>query len=102
MKNSPDLARVPVLLIYSDLEPYDESRAQRVRADGRIKKPFGQDELLAMVHRFLPEAAEAAPPPPPPKPVVAAPEPSGRSPICASPGRSLRRSRRPAVRSTRP
>jgi CheY-like chemotaxis protein len=76
VKNSPDLARVPVLLIYSDLEPYDEARAQRVRADGRIKKPFGQDELLAMVHRFLPEAEEAAPAPPPPKPVAAAPEPS--------------------------
>jgi hypothetical protein len=66
---------VPVLLIYSDLEPYDEARAQRVRADGRIKKPFGQDELLAMLHRFLPEAEEAAPPPLPP-PAVSRPEPS--------------------------
>jgi len=76
VKNSPDLARVPVLLIYSDLEPYDEGRAQRVRADGRIRKPFGQDELLAIVHRFLPEAKEAPPPSPPPQPVVAVPEPS--------------------------
>ena len=64
VKSSPDLARVPVLLIFSDLEPFDEARAQRSRADGRIKKPFGQDELVATVHRFLAEVEEAAPPPP--------------------------------------
>ncbi len=68
VKNSPELARVPVLLAFSELEPYDEARAQRVRADGRIRKPFGQDELLAVVQRFLPETEEAAPPPPPPPP----------------------------------
>jgi CheY-like chemotaxis protein len=64
VKSSPDLARVPVLLIFSDLEPFDEGRAQRVRADGRVKKPFGQDELVATVNRFLLEVEEAPPPPP--------------------------------------
>jgi CheY-like chemotaxis protein len=64
VKSSPDLARVPVLLIFSDLEPFDEARAQRVRADGRIKKPFGQEELVAAVSRFMREAEAAAPPPP--------------------------------------
>jgi CheY-like chemotaxis protein len=75
VKNSPDLSRIPVLLSYSDQTPYDESRAQRAKADGRIKKPFGQDELLSTVKRFLlPE--EAAPPPPPVRaPAVAAPAP---------------------------
>jgi CheY-like chemotaxis protein len=76
VKSSPDLARVPVLLIFSDLEPYDEARAQRVRADGRIKKPFGQDELVNTVNRFLPEAAEAAPAPPVPAAFAAPPEPA--------------------------
>ncbi|MFB3923900.1 MAG: PleD family two-component system response regulator [Terriglobia bacterium] len=64
VKNSPDLVKVPVLLIFSDQEPFDEGRAQRARADGRIKKPFAQDDLVAAVTRYLlPE--EVAPPPPP-------------------------------------
>lgn len=76
VKNSPDLTRVPVLLSYSDQAPYDESRAQRVRADGRIKKPFGQDELLGAVNRFLPREDAAAPPPPVRAPIAVAPEPA--------------------------
>lgn len=62
IKNSPELSKIPVLLTYSDQTPYDEALAQRARADGRIKKPFGQDELLSTVKRFLPKE-EAAPPP---------------------------------------
>ncbi|MBI4165715.1 MAG: response regulator [Acidobacteria bacterium] len=73
VKNSPELAKIPVLLSYSDQTPYDESRAQRARADGRIKKPFGQDELLSTVNRFIPK--EEAPPPPP----------TVRAPIAAGP-----------------
>ena len=76
VKSSPDLARVPVLLIFSDLEPFDEGRAQRSRADGRIKKPFGQDELVATVKRFLPEGEAAAPPPPVPAAHAAPAEPA--------------------------
>ncbi len=76
VKNSPDLTRVPVLLSYSDQAPYDESRAQRVRADGRIKKPFGQDELLGAVNRFLPQEEAAAAPSPVRAPIAVAPEPS--------------------------
>ncbi len=74
VKNAPDLAHVPVLLIFSDMEPYDEARARQVHADGRIKKPFGQDELVAVVKRFVTAAEEA--PPPPPQPVVVAPPPA--------------------------
>jgi len=69
VKNTPDLAHVPVLLIFSDLEPYDESRAQRVGANGRIKKPFGQDELVTAVNRFVAKI-EAPPPLPPPVPAA--------------------------------
>ncbi len=70
VKNSPELAQVPVLLIVSDLEPFDEARAQRARANGRIKKPFGQEELVAVVNRFI-APVEAAPPPPAPAPIAA-------------------------------
>lgn len=76
VKSSPDLARVPVLLIFSDLEPFDEGRAQRSRADGRIKKPFGEDELVATINRFLPEEEAAPPPPPAPAVQAAPPEPA--------------------------
>lgn len=69
VKNSPELAQIPVLLIFSDLEPCDEARARRAGADGRIKKPFGQEELVAVVNKFIAQA-EALPPPPPPKPVI--------------------------------
>lgn len=74
VKNSPELSKIPVLLSYSDQTPFDEGRAQRARADGRIKKPFGQDELLNVVNRFLPPEAAAPPPPPPPPPVQEAAE----------------------------
>lgn len=69
VKNSPDLVHVPVLLIYSDQEPFDEGRAQRARADGRVKKPFAPEDLVAAVARYLlPEEAAAPPRPPQPPP----------------------------------
>lgn len=52
VKTSPGLRHVPVLLVGSDLEPYDEQRGARVRADGIIKKPFSPHDLIAMVRRF--------------------------------------------------
>lgn len=76
IKNSPDLAHVPVLLIISDMEPYDEERAARVRADGTIKKPFVQEELVSVVTRLLAQAEAAAPKPQPPPPVMAPPLPA--------------------------
>ena len=75
VKNSPDLAHVPVLLIISDMEPYDEERAARVRADGTIKKPFTQEELVSAVTKMLAQAEAAAPKPQPPAPVMAPPPP---------------------------
>ena len=67
VKRSPDLVHIPVLLIFSDQEPFDEGRAQRARADGRVKKPFAPEELVAAVTRYLlPEEVAAPPPPPPP------------------------------------
>lgn len=73
VKNSPDLRHIPVLLIFSDQEPFDEGRAQRVRADGHVKKPFAPDDLVAAATRYLlPEEALPPPPPlpPPPEPSV--------------------------------
>ena len=63
VKNSPELSHVPVLLIFSDLEPYDEQRAARVHADGTIKKPFVQEELVAAVTHLIARAEAALPQP---------------------------------------
>jgi CheY-like chemotaxis protein len=52
VKTSADLLHVPVLLVGSDLEPYDEQRGQQVRADGIIKKPFTAQDLIDMVAKF--------------------------------------------------
>ena len=52
VKNSGEFAHVPVLLVASDMEPYDEARGARVRADGIIKKPFDAHELAAAVTKL--------------------------------------------------
>ena len=52
VKTSADFRHVPVLLVSSDLEPYDEQRGTQVGADGIIKKPFTPHDLIAMVAKF--------------------------------------------------
>jgi CheY-like chemotaxis protein len=76
VKNSAELAHVPVVLIFSEIEPYDETRGRRAGANGTIQKrsavdPFDQEELVSTVNRFLAQSEAAAPqaaPPPPPLP----------------------------------
>ena len=60
VKTSADLLHVPVLLVGSDLEPYDEKRGQQVRADGIIKKPFTAQDLIDMVAKFTGPGEAAA------------------------------------------
>ncbi|MGA2074227.1 MAG: response regulator [Terriglobia bacterium] len=63
VKTSAGLRHVPVLLVGSDLEPYDEQRGARVQADGIIKKPFAPHDLISVVRRFTtPAQAPASPP----------------------------------------
>ena len=62
VKTSAGLANVPVLLVGSDLEPYDEQRGARVRADGIIKKPFTPHDLIATVRRLTGTAEAPASP----------------------------------------
>ncbi|MGD0458423.1 MAG: response regulator [Terriglobia bacterium] len=63
VKTSADLHHVPVLLVASDLEPYDELRGAQVGADGIIKKPFAPHDLIAMVAKFAALGEASAPPP---------------------------------------
>ena len=95
VKNSPELSLVPVVLVFSDQDPYDDQRGARARADGTIKKspgdrdPFDHDELVEMVSRFIAQAEaaapKAAPPPPPPEPEPAPLEPMDEAPGFGSP-----------------
>ena len=61
VKSSKEHCHVPVLLVASDLEPYDAERGARVRADGKIKKPFEPQELISVVARFAAQAEALSP-----------------------------------------
>ena len=105
VKKDSALAHIPVILLVGAFDPLDEQEAQRVGADGVLKKPFvPPDPLISMVKSALtragvvlgaaePAAAQTSTPPPPmpsaankpapsvlpriapPPPPVAAPEP---------------------------
>ena len=85
VKQDAALSHIPVILLVGAFDPLDEQEAQRVGADGVLKKPFvPPDPLISMVKSALtragvvlgaPEPTAAAPPPPPPLPRVAPPPP---------------------------
>lgn len=52
VKKSPELRHTAVLLVASDMEPYDHVRGAEVGADGIIKKPFDPHELASTVAKF--------------------------------------------------
>jgi CheY-like chemotaxis protein len=78
VKDDPTLSHIPVILLVGAFDPLDEQEAQRVGADGVLKKPFvPPDPLISMVKSALIRAGvplgppsatqEKAPPPPPPR-----------------------------------
>ena len=93
VKTSAGLRHVPVLLVGSDLEPYDEQRGARVRADGIIKKPFSPHDLVAVVRRLTTPAQAPA------FPSVAeeAPAAASLTPFQEAPGESHAASQRTAL-----
>jgi CheY-like chemotaxis protein len=57
VKDDPAFAHVPVILLVGAFDPLDEQEAQRVGADGVLKKPFvPPDPLIAMVKSALARA----------------------------------------------
>ncbi len=72
VKQDPQFAETPVILLVGAFDPLDEKEAQRVGANGVLKKPFVPPEpLITMVSSLLkiePPVEEA-----PPAPVEAAP-----------------------------
>jgi CheY-like chemotaxis protein len=57
VKEDPKLAHIPVILLVGAFDPLDEQEAQRVGADGVLKKPFvPPDPLISMVKSALARA----------------------------------------------
>jgi len=60
VKSDPKLAHIPVILLVGAFDPLDEQEAQRVGADGVLKKPFvPPDPLISMVKSALARAGVA-------------------------------------------
>ena len=78
VKQDSALSHIPVILLVGAFDPLDEQEAQRVGADGVLKKPFvPPDPLISMVKSALTRAGvviggaeTVAPPPPPPVPAA--------------------------------
>jgi CheY-like chemotaxis protein len=88
VKGRPDLSHIPVLLLAGAFEPVDDARAQQVKCDGVLVKPFEPQQVVSRVRElvdgarersaaasvsvFAPEMPEA-PPASQPEPAVAEP-----------------------------
>ena len=60
VKDDSSLAHIPVILLVGAFDPLDEQEAQRVGADGVLKKPFvPPDPLISMVKSALQRASAA-------------------------------------------
>ena len=80
IKNTPEYAHIPVLLLTGAFEPVDEARAKAVRCDGVLAKPFEPQLLITKVKELLEgevgeqtvrlTRAAVLPPAPAPAPVV--------------------------------
>lgn len=49
IKSDASTSGIPVILLASAFDPFDEGRAANAQADGHIKKPFDTQSLLALV-----------------------------------------------------
>ena len=89
VKGRPDLSHIPVILLAGAFEPVDEARAQQVKSDGVLVKPFEPQQVIARVRELIDAAAQlkTAPRTEPAVPAVAAVEPrfTSPSPPTASP-----------------
>ena len=58
VKHDPKYSNIPVLLLAGAFDPFDEREAQRVQADGILKKPFvPPDPLINAVKTLLEKSA---------------------------------------------
>ena len=85
VKTDAALSHIPVILLVGAFDPLDEQEAQRVGADGVLKKPFvPPDPLISMVKSALARAGVLAAKTPEPEPVRATDFLEPRVPAMAS------------------
>jgi hypothetical protein len=53
IKNDPDLAHLPVILLVGAFEPFDSNEAARVKASGHLTKPFEINVLISAVNSLI-------------------------------------------------
>ena len=53
VKGRPDLAHIPVLLLAGAFEPVDDARAQLVKCDGVLVKPFEPQQVVSRVRELV-------------------------------------------------
>ena len=87
VKRRVDGALIPVVLLTGTFEPFDRARAERVRCDSIVTKPFDSHALSTLVQDLVAKATAARaaflaapPPPPPPPPLPPSPPPPPPAP----------------------
>ena len=53
IKDTPPFQNIPVVLLVGAFEPFDQSEARRVRADGHLTKPFESRTLVETVRKLI-------------------------------------------------
>jgi len=53
VKNNPELAHIPVLLLAGAFEPVDDAQAKEARCDGVLIKPFEPQHVIARVRELM-------------------------------------------------
>ena len=94
VKGRPDLSHIPVLLLAGAFEPVDDARAQQVKCDGVLVKPFEPQQVVSRVRELVDGARERERerervaqviPMPSPQPVVASQAEKPAAPMPSSP-----------------
>jgi CheY-like chemotaxis protein len=96
VKGHAELAHIPVLLLAGAFEPVDQARAEQVRCDGVLVKPFEPQQVIARVRELIAGAKGS-----PTQAAAGVPRPIDR--LAPQPGRESAAGRRGAgVAAARP
>ena len=57
IRQDPEFATLPVILLAGAFDPFDEEEAVRVEASGHLTKPFDTSEMIEMIERLRPESS---------------------------------------------